>query len=534
MSPYGQCFAKSSGTALSALAPQSRLVPHMARLRKLTYSCQLFVNITKRDFKVTRDGAETLVDTQEYERVPLGKVPVMLRSEVCRLFNKDNNSIMGLNECPQDQGGYFIINGSEKVILAQERRANNLVFVFKKTIGKFAYMAEVGSQVERGNKPPSTLYMKLWNRENNKKFGSSVVVTLPYVRKEIPIVIVFRALGIESDREILEHIVYNLKDIQMMEALRPSLNEAAEGKDLTSREDALYFIGKRAIDKITSRDQCIKHAEEILVRELLPHIGITEESCTKKQFFLGYICHRLLACSLGRRGQDDRDHYGNKRVDMAGPLLAGLFKGTFKRLVKDFKKSLQEAVDKGKEPSVTSSLKEDVITRGIKYCMATGNWGVGKSAVAGQATKTGVSQVLSRLTFAAALSHLRRANTPIGKEGQDRTAAAAAQHSVGRRVPCGNSGGAGMRTGQKPFADDVCVRRWQLACHPRAARGIRDGEPRGALGTLAVHGGEVVQGVCQRYVGWHVRRPGRPDAYAPGSAPRMFDWRYDSRGRDLP
>jgi DNA-directed RNA polymerase II subunit RPB2 len=390
----------------------------MARLRKLTYSCQLFVNITKRDFKVTRDGAETLVDTQEYERVPLGKVPVMLRSEVCRLFNKDNNSIMGLNECPQDQGGYFIINGSEKVILAQERRANNLVFVFKKTIGKFAYMAEVGSQVERGNKPPSTLYMKLWNRENNKKFGSSVVVTLPYVRKEIPIVIVFRALGIESDREILEHIVYNLKDIQMMEALRPSLNEAAEGKDLTSREDALYFIGKRAIDKITSRDQCIKHAEEILVRELLPHIGITEESCTKKQFFLGYICHRLLACSLGRRGQDDRDHYGNKRVDMAGPLLAGLFKGTFKRLVKDFKKSLQEAVDKGKEPSVTSSLKEDVITRGIKYCMATGNWGVGKSAVAGQATKTGVSQVLSRLTFAAALSHLRRANTPIGKEGK--------------------------------------------------------------------------------------------------------------------
>ncbi len=101
------------------------------------------------------------------------------------------------------------------MLLAQERRANNLVFVFKKTIGKFAYIAEVGSQVEKGNKPPSTLYMKLWNRENNAAFGQSVVVTLPYVRKEIPIVIVFRALGIESDREILEHIVYNLKDIQV-------------------------------------------------------------------------------------------------------------------------------------------------------------------------------------------------------------------------------------------------------------------------------------------------------------------------------
>mmetsp|Transcript_18763 Transcript_18763/g.45096 ORF Transcript_18763/g.45096 Transcript_18763/m.45096 type:complete len:1181 (-) Transcript_18763:313-3855(-) len=397
---------------------KERLLPYMARLRKLTYSCQLFVNITSRKYKVTDDGGESMVDVLEHDRVPLGKVPVMLRSEVCRLFQKTNKDIMELKECPQDQGGYFVINGSEKVLLAQERRANNLVFVFKKTIGKFAYIAEVGSQVEKGNKPPSTLFMKLWNRENNQAFGQSVVVTLPYVRKEIPIVIVFRALGIESDREILEHIVYNLKDIQMMEALRPSLDESSKGKDLNTREAALDYIGRRALGQTTARENRIRHAQDILIRELLPHIGITEESLTKKQYFLGYICNRLLACSLGRRSPDDRDHYGNKRVDMAGPLLAGLFKGCFKRLVKEFKKTLQEAVDKGKDVNIVSALKQDYITKGIKYSMATGNWGVGKAAVAGQATKTGVSQVLSRLTFAAALSHLRRANTPIGKEGK--------------------------------------------------------------------------------------------------------------------
>lgn len=132
-------------------------------------------------------------------------------------------------------------------MLLQERRANNLVFCFKKSFGKFAYMAEVGSQVEKGNKPPSTLFMKQWNRENNPRFGSSVVMTLPYVRKEIPIVVVFRALGIESDREILEHIVYNLKDIQMMEALRPSLDESAQGKDLSTREAALDYIGEHTL-----------------------------------------------------------------------------------------------------------------------------------------------------------------------------------------------------------------------------------------------------------------------------------------------
>jgi len=397
---------------------KERLLPYMARLRKLTYSCQLFVDITLRKYKVASDGSEQLDNIDEHERVPLGKVPVMLRSEVCRLFGKYNKDIMDLKECPQDQGGYFVINGSEKVLLAQERRANNLVFVFKKTLGKFAYVAEVGSQVEKGNKPPSTLYMKLWNRENNARFGASVVLTLPYVRKEIPIVIVFRALGIESDREILEHIVYNLKDVQMMEALRPSLDEAAQGKDLSTREAALDYIGRRALGMTTSRENRIQHAHDILIRELLPHIGITEESLTKKQYFLGYVCNRLLACSLGRRQPDDRDHYGNKRVDMAGPLLAGLFKGCFKRLVKEFRKSLQDSLDNGKEVNMNTAFKQDFITKGIKYCMATGNWGVGKAAVAGQATRTGVSQVLSRLTFAAALSHLRRANTPIGKEGK--------------------------------------------------------------------------------------------------------------------
>jgi len=395
-----------------------RMLPYMARLRKLTYSCQLYVDIVVRKFKIGDDGGETYLGDDPKDKVPLGKVPVMLRSEVCRLNMKNNKDMMEMKECPQDQGGYFVINGSEKVMLAQERRANNLVFCFKKTLGKFAYMAEVGSQVEKGNKPPSTLYMKLWNRDNNKKFGQSVVMTLPYVRKEIPIVIVFRALGIESDREILEHIVYDLKDIQMMEALRPSLDEAAHGKDLGTKEAALDYIGKRALEKTTSKTNRIKHAQDIMVKELLPHIGITEESLTKKQYFLGYICHRLLACSLGRREPDDRDHYGNKRVDMAGPLLSGLFKGCFKRMVKEFRKTVQEALDKGREVNIGNALKQDYVTKGVKYSMATGNWGVGKAAVAGQASKTGVSQVLSRLTFAAALSHLRRANTPIGKDGK--------------------------------------------------------------------------------------------------------------------
>jgi len=145
-----------------------RMLPYMARLRKLTYSCQLYVDILTRTYNVGNDGGEQLDKEDAFEKQPLGKIPVMLRSEVCRLNMKNNKDMMDMKECPQDQGGYFVINGSEKVLLAQERRANNLVFCFKKTLGKFAYIAEVGSQVEKGNKPPSTLFMKLWNRETNR------------------------------------------------------------------------------------------------------------------------------------------------------------------------------------------------------------------------------------------------------------------------------------------------------------------------------------------------------------------------------
>ncbi len=145
-----------------------RMLPYMARLRKLTYSCQLYVDVLVRKYMIGPDGGETLGSEEQCEKLPLGKIPVMLRSEVCRLNMKNNKDMMDMKECPQDQGGYFVINGSEKVVLAQERRANNLVFCFKKTFGKFSYIAEVGSQVEKGNKPPSTLFMKVWNRETNR------------------------------------------------------------------------------------------------------------------------------------------------------------------------------------------------------------------------------------------------------------------------------------------------------------------------------------------------------------------------------
>eukprot|EP00878_Enallax_costatus_P009529 GHUV01009957.1.p1 GENE.GHUV01009957.1~~GHUV01009957.1.p1 ORF type:complete len:1020 (+),score=255.55 GHUV01009957.1:227-3286(+) len=241
--------------------------------------------------------------------------------------------------------------------------------------------------------------------------GSVIRATIPYVKADVPVLVLFRALGTVSDRDILEHIVYDFNDHEMMEALRPSIEEA---QPISSQNLALDYIGKRASQVGVSRAKRIEYARELLQKELLPHIGIEQFCENKKAFFLGYMVHRLMLVSLGRRHEDDRDHYSNKRLDLGGPLLAGLFRMLFRKLCKDIKAQLQKAVDTGKEINLPFAVKTGTISKGLKYSLATGNWGQQGT----QGVRAGVSQVLNRLAFASTLSHLRRINSPIGREGK--------------------------------------------------------------------------------------------------------------------
>ncbi|GFQ05233.1 DNA-directed RNA polymerase ii subunit rpb2 [Phtheirospermum japonicum] len=374
------------------------LYPKAARLRNLTYSSPLYVDVTKRAIKKGYD-CEQVLETQEFTKVFIGKVPIMLRSSYCSLYNLSEKDLMEIGECPYDQGGYFIINGSEKVLIAQEKMSTNHVYVFKKRQpNKYAYVAEVRSIAESQNKAPSGMFVRMLARPGTKggSSGQYIRATLPYIRTEIPIIIVFRALGFQADKDILEHICYDFNDVKMMELLRPSLEEAFV---IQNRQVALDYIGKRGSTVGVTRDKRIKYAKEILQKEMLPHVG-TEEHCeTKKAFYFGYVINRLLLVALGRRPEDDRDHYANKRLDLAGPLLAGLFR---------------MCVDTGKDVNLQFAIKAKTITSGLKYSLATGNWGQANAA----GTRAGVSQVLNRLTYASTLSHLRRLNSPIGREGK--------------------------------------------------------------------------------------------------------------------
>ncbi|RKO96315.1 beta and beta-prime subunits of DNA dependent RNA-polymerase, partial [Caulochytrium protostelioides] len=424
---FGQTFL-SKPAMTEADGSIEYLHPHNARLRNLTYCAPLYVDmqweVHQADMAHPQNQAATsnadihwdLIDqSAEPEKVFIGRVPIMLRSKYCMLENADQDQLTSFKECPYDSGGYFVINGSEKVLIAQERMASNQVYVFAKAPpAPYTFSAEIRSQAEKGSNVASTLFIKMMHsRSGHRAFGGQIIHTsLPYIKADIPIIIVFRALGIVADRDILEHICYDFNDRDMLELLKPCIEEAFVIQD---REVALDFIGKRGAPNGVSLDKRIKYAEDILQKEMLPHVGVKSHHQTRKAYFFGYMIHRLLLAALERRQLDDRDHFGKKRLDLAGPLMAGLFRLLFRKLTRDIGRYLQKCVDDNKEFNVNLAVKSSTITNGLRYSLATGNWGDQKKFMSARA---GVSQVLNRYTYASTLSHLRRLNTPIGRDGK--------------------------------------------------------------------------------------------------------------------
>ncbi|KAI1091203.1 DNA-dependent RNA polymerase II beta subunit, partial [Rostrohypoxylon terebratum] len=424
------------------------LLPYECRDRNMTYAAPIYVKVdskvtacVEQDIPLAELDEEQQAEARASDKHPtrlvwepeantldsgdkgksgdqifIGKLPIMVKSKACHLNGESDDELFLLNECPYDQGGYFIINGSEKVLIAQERSAANIVQVFKKAQpSSYSYTAEIRSALEKGSRLISSLSLKLYTKGDASRggYGETIHTTLPFVRADLPIAIVFRALGVVSDEEILNHICYDRNDSQMLEKLRPCIEEAFCIQD---REVALDYIGKRGRNtQVIGRDSRIRAAKDILQKEMLPHISQTEGCETRKAYFLGYMIHKLLQCALGRRDTDDRDHFGKKRLDLAGPLLAKLFRNIVRRLVAEITQHLKRCIEGGRRFQIELAAKPAIITNGLKYSLATGNWGDQKKAMSSTA---GVSQVLNRYTFSSTLSHLRRTNTPIGRDGK--------------------------------------------------------------------------------------------------------------------
>ena len=407
------------------------MFPQEARLRNFTYASNMTVDMNIK--YLIRNGpllesVQTMYKTMP--RIHIGKLPIMLNSAICVLQQYKHIPTNVSGECSMDPGGYFIINGSEKTCLGQERAAENQVqcFNISKNNSKWHWLAEIKSVPDF--KCISPKQISLYIASKNNGFGKGIYLQIPRIKSPIPLFVIYRALGIISDEEICSKIVLNTKSKSenvktLIEGLRGSIVDA---QAYLTEEDSLTFITSNAMytplnmDKETGIRKKMEFTQGVLSEDLFPHCKTKEQ----KIYFLGYMTNRLLSCSFGWVKQDDRDSYMNKRIDLTGSLLNNLFRNYFNKLVKDTSKQIVREINNGSwgttedycsivnMTNIYKIVKSTTIENGIKRALATGDFGIRQTT----SNKVGVAQVLNRLTYISSLSHLRRVNTPIDKSGK--------------------------------------------------------------------------------------------------------------------
>jgi DNA-directed RNA polymerase II subunit RPB2 len=397
------------------------LFPHEARLRNATYSSALYVDVQRRDSLVLPDGGEEVV-VENLPKVFLCSLPTMLGSERCHLHGLNEKELADAKECPYDQGGYFVMNGTEKVLMAQRRMASNRIFVFAKDPkSTYTHVAETRSMTDP-SRPASVVAVRLSKQDHRKRgagsedsVGPFVTVTLPFVRGPVSLYVVMAALGVGSTSAMLETIGVSVDDLARMKLLWPTMRQGESAK-MWDRERALDYIGVRGLQMGVQRGRRIDFATSLLRNEFLPHVGWGRGTAAEKAFFLGKMVSSLVDCVVGAARPVDRDHLGNQRVDLSGELLSQIFTIAFAKLAKNLQRHCQRCVDKGQPLSVAAGVRSEMLTQDIRYVMSTGNWGLSKSAPG--SVRAGVSQLMSRQSPLSALSHGRRINTPVGREGK--------------------------------------------------------------------------------------------------------------------
>jgi DNA-directed RNA polymerase subunit B len=358
----------------------THVAPVEARLRNLTYASPVMLECS-----IVEDGK-----ILESRFIHVGDMPVMAKSNACILHNLIESKLIDLGEDPRDPGGYFVINGSERVIVGLEDLSYNKIIVdAEETTGALLYKAKVYSSIV-GYRAKLELIMRP---------DGSVVAKIPGSPVDIPLITLIRALGLESDKDIANAVSLN-ETIQ--DELEPSFEKIGEIK--TSR-DSIVYISKRIAPGMLEEFQ-IKRAETLLDWGLLPHLGKNPDNRHEKALFLGEAASKLIELRLGWIDTDDKDHYGNKVIKFAGQMLADLFRTAFRNLIRDMKYQLERSGQKRGINAVAAAVRPGIISDKLNNAIATGNWGRGR---------VGVTQLLDRTNYMSTISHLRRIQSPLSR-----------------------------------------------------------------------------------------------------------------------
>ncbi|MDG6950208.1 MAG: DNA-directed RNA polymerase subunit B'', partial [Nitrososphaerota archaeon] len=355
------------------------ILPHEAISRNLTYAAPMYIT-----YVPVIAGIEKSNNTGE---AYVGDLPVMVKSELCYTRNMTREQLLSEDEDPDDPGGYFIIKGTERVLVGIEDLAPNRIITTKESD------KDVVSKVFS-----TTVNFRARCRVTTHEYGIYKVL-FPTVSKGMDLILILSALGVmpkESIGSVRNSEVTN--DL----LLNIDLSSAKE----FSANDALMELGRLAAPNQTKEYQK-RRAEIQLDTYILPHLGSTQKERAEKGRYLLKMAERCSMVAYGHIRANDKDHYANKRIKLAGDLMEELFNNAFKFFIKDIKYHVERTTARGRKLSVRTNINPDTLTEKILYAMGTGSWPAGQ---------TGISQVLDRVNLTGTLAHLRRVKSPLSKK----------------------------------------------------------------------------------------------------------------------
>ena len=349
-----------------------KIFPNEARLRDLTYAAPISIEMIP-----VMSGEE-----QEPIEAKIGELPIMLYSNKCLLKGLSRDETIKAGEDPDDPGGYFIVNGTERVLALVEDLAPNKLNVER---------SKVGTTTERVRVFSEGGWYRRRNSVDRRKDGALLFTTPPF-SKPLPLIAVMRALGMEKDSELVRAVS---NDPSVVDELYVSFEEAS---DVQTVDDALDSLGKKVAFG-QNRPERIERAKRVLDTFVLPHIGTEPEHRIMKAHYLARMAERVIMLHQNKIEVDDKDHYANKRLKLAGSLFEDLFRVAFRALINNTVYSLEKAFKRNRKISILTAIRSNFLTERVQHAIATGSW-IGD--------QQGVSQHLDRMNYISALSHRRR------------------------------------------------------------------------------------------------------------------------------
>ncbi len=373
------------------------IYPVEARLRKISYSAPIYIEISAHINGIQRESFVTQI----------GQIPIMLKSKYCHLNGLSRDELIEKGEDPDDLGGYFIVNGTERVLINIEDLAANKFLVESVKTGPSRFVGKIFS--EQGS-------FKIPHQIEKLKDG---IFYLSFTRvKRVPAIVMLKALGMVKDEEIMKAITGGMQNDEIYINL-------LEFVDIKSEEDALDAVAKK-IGITQSKEIRVERMKEIVDKYFLPHLGTSEEDRIFKAYNLCKYIKKFILVENSKIPVDDKDHYMNKRIKMSGDLLADLFRVNLKVLIGDMLYNFQRIVKRGKFPSIKVVIREKLLTARLYSSMATGNWVGGRK---------GISQRIQRLNFLDTLSHLQRVISPLSSSQENFEARELHSTHLGRLCP---------------------------------------------------------------------------------------------------